>query len=93
MNKKNKHRKINENEHDSQFEDYRVINQNHKAEYVNDKLSKSTIHIETKNLDLNKVGIDFDATSFYPSALWDGKSVFPKKLSGFAFKPDITKFM
>ena len=31
--------------------------------------------------------MDFDATSFYPSAMWDEKSVYPKIETGFAFKP------
>ena len=33
--------------------------------------------------------MDFDATSLYPSAMWDGKSVYPKIESGFAFKPEM----
>ena len=40
----NKHKKPFENEFDSQFEDHRDINQDEKAKYVNDKLSKLTIH-------------------------------------------------
>ena len=31
--------------------------------------------------------MDFDATSLYPSAMWDEKSVHPKIETGFAFKP------
>ena len=31
--------------------------------------------------------MDLGATSPYPSAIWDEKSVYPKKESGFAFKP------
>ena len=30
--------------------------------------------------------MDFDATSLYPSAMWDEKVVFPKVETGFAFK-------
>ena len=33
--------------------------------------------------------MDFDATSLYPSAMWDEKSVNPKIETGFAFKPNI----
>ena len=33
--------------------------------------------------------MDFDATSFYPSAMWDEKSVYPKVDTGFAPKPHI----
>ena len=32
--------------------------------------------------------MDYDATSLYPSGMWDEKSVYPKIESGFAFKPD-----
>ena len=31
--------------------------------------------------------IDFDATSLYPSATYNEKSVYPKTEKGFAFKP------
>ena len=31
----------------------------------------------------------FDATNFYPSHMWDEKSVYPKTESGFAFKPHL----
>ena len=31
--------------------------------------------------------MDFDATSLYPSAMWDEKSVYPKIETGFAFEP------
>ena len=33
-----------------------------------------------------------DAKSFYPSAMWDGKSVFPKVESVFAFNPNMNVF-
>ena len=29
-------------------------------------------------LDLNESNMDFDSTSFYPSAMYDKKSVYPK---------------
>ena len=32
--------------------------------------------------------MDFDPSSFYPSATWDENSVYPKIEIGFAFKPD-----
>ena len=31
--------------------------------------------------------MDLDATSLYSSAMWDEKSVYPEKETGFAFKP------
>ena len=33
--------------------------------------------------------MDFDATSLYPFAMWNEKSVYPKLETGFAFKPHI----
>ena len=35
--------------------------------------------------------MDFDATSLYPSAIWDEKFVYPKIETGFAFKPLMNK--
>ena len=40
-------------------------------------------------LDSNKTQMDFDATSLYPSAMWDENSVFPKIETGFAYKPHV----
>ena len=45
------------------------------------------IHKELSKLDSNKTQMDFDATSLYPSAMWDQNSVYPKIETGFAFKP------
>ena len=33
------------------------------------------IHKELSNLDLNKTQMDYYATSLYPNAMWDEKSV------------------
>ena len=55
--------------------------------YVNKKLNMLSIHKQLSKLDSNKTQMDFDATSLYPSAMWDEKSVYPKIESGFAFKP------
>ena len=35
--------------------------------------------------------MNFDATSLYPSAMWDEKSVYPKIETGFVFKPHMDK--
>ena len=40
-----------------------------------------------KRLDLNEIGMDFNATNLYQSAMWDENSVHPSIESGFAFKP------
>ena len=54
---------------------------------MNKKLNRLSIHKELSKLELNKTQMDFDATSLYPSALWDENSVYPKIETGFAFKP------
>ena len=43
------------------------------------------IHKELSKLDSNKTQMDYDATSFYPIAMWDENSVYPKIETGFAF--------
>ena len=45
------------------------------------------IHKQLSILDSNKTQMDYDATSLSPSALWDENSEYPKKETGFAFKP------
>ena len=45
------------------------------------------IHKELSKLDSNKTKMDFDATSLYPSAMWDENSVYPKIETGLVFKP------
>ena len=72
-------RKIIENQYDSQFDDYRDINQEERTIYINNKLSKLTIHEKLHKRNLNDVMMDFDTTSLYPSAMWDENSVYPKK--------------
>ena len=47
------------------------------------------VHIQLAKLDSNDTQMDYDATSLYPSAMWDEKSVYPKVETGFAFKPDM----
>ena len=41
------------------------------------------IHEKLIKLDLNNIMMDFDASSFYPSAMWDKNSIYPKVESGF----------
>ena len=48
-----------------------------------------SIHKELSKLVSIKTQMDYDATSLYPSGMWDEKSVYRKKESGFYFKPDM----
>ena len=50
-----KQRKKEEDDYDSQFKDYRDINQDQKAKYINDKLSKLPIHYNLQKLNFDKV--------------------------------------
>ena len=83
----NKYEKQYGKEFDSRYDDYRDINEKEKTDYVNKKLNKLPIHKKLSELDSNKTQMDFDATSLYPSAMWDQNSVYPKIETGFAFKP------
>ena len=83
----NKQRKILEDEYDSKFKDYRDIDIEETTEHINKELNKLPIHKKIQKLNHNDVMMDFDATSLYPSAMWDQNSVYPKIETGFAFKP------
>ena len=83
----NKQRKILEDEYDSKFKDYRDIDIEERTEHINKELNKLPIHKKLQKLNHNDVTMDFDATSLYPSAMWDQNSVYPKIETGFAFKP------
>ena len=83
----NKHRKIIEDEYDSQFIDYRNNVEEERTEHINKEVSKLPKHKKLQKLDVNDVMMDFDATSLYPSGMWDENSVYPKIEAGFAFKP------
>ena len=87
----NKHEKEYEKEFDSKYNDYRDFNPKEKEKYVNEKLNKLPIHKELSKLDSNKTQISYDATSLYPSAMWDCNSVYPKIETGFAFKLHMNK--
>ena len=82
-----KYEKQHAKEFDSKYNDYRDIDQKEKEKFVNRKLNMLPIHKELSKLDSNKTQMDFDATSLYPSAMWDEKSIYPKIETGFAFKP------
>ena len=83
----NEQRKIIEDEYDSQFKDYRDNDEEERSEHIIKELNKLLIHKKLQKLNQNDVMMDYDATSLYPSAMWDENSVYPKTESGFAFKP------
>ena len=87
----NKQRKRIEDEYDSKFKDYRDIDVEKRTEHINRELIKLPIHKKLQKLNHNDVMMEFDATSLYPSAVWDENSVYPKIKTGFAFKPHMNK--
>ena len=83
----NKHEKLYPKEFDSKYDDYRDINQKEKTDYINKNLTCYQFMNSCQNWDLNKTQMDFDATSLYPSAMWDKNSMYPKIETGYAFQP------
>ena len=91
MEYKNKYFKIFKKEYEDQFTDYRDENIDEKEKYINEKLSALPIHKLIKQIKLVELLWDFDATSLYPSAMWDEKSIYPKIESGYSFTRDMNK--
>ena len=58
-----------------------------KTEYTNNKLNILPIQGQLSKLVLKRTQMDFDATSFYPPAMWNNDSVYPKVESGYTFTP------
>ena len=90
---KKKHFKIFEKEYENQFNDYRDEDVEEKEKYINEKLSILEIHKLLKQIELKELLWDFDATSLYPSAIWDEKSIYPRIETGYAFTRDMNKFL
>ena len=89
----NEHRRIIQNEYDSQFKGYRDNDPEERTENINNKFSKLPTHEQLQKLNVHEFMMDFDARSLFPSAMWDEKSVFPKKETWFALKPHMKKLM
>ena len=86
MEYKNKHFKVFEKEYKDQFNDYRDENVEDKEKYINEKLSNLRLHKIKKRKELIHLLWDFDAVSLYPSGMWDPKSIYPKKETGYAYE-------
>ena len=85
----NKYGKQYTKEFDSKYVDNKDIDREIKTDFINKKHNMLAIYKELSKLKSNKTQMDHDATSFYPSAMWDENSVYPKIESGFAFKPNM----
>ena len=86
---KKKHYDIFEKEYENQFDDYRLEDEEDKEKYINDKLSQLRIHKLLKQIELVHLLWDFDAVSLYPSAMWDEKSIYPRKETGYPYTRDM----
>ena len=78
-----------EKEYESQFDDYRLENEEEKQKYINEKLSELRLHKIKKRIELIHLLWDFDAVSLYPSAMWDENSIYPRDETGYAFTRDM----
>ena len=85
MKYKKKYCDIYKKEYESQFNDYRDENEDDKENYINKKLGDLKIHKLLKQINLIDLLWDFDATSLYPSAMWDEKSIYPRIETGYAY--------
>ena len=86
LNYKKKYYDIYKKEYESQFDDYRLENEDDKEKYINEKLSNLKIHKLLKQIEIIDLLWDYDATSLYPSAMWDEKSIYPRIETGYAYK-------
>ena len=93
MEYKNKNFKIFEKEYEDQFDDYRDEDIDEKEKYNNEKLSELPIHKLIKQIKIVELLWDFDATSLYPSAMWDEKSIYPRIETGYSFTRDMNKYL
>ena len=60
-----------------------------KEKHINRNLSKVPIHQLKKQIKLDELLWDFDSVSFYPSAMWVEKSIYPTIETGYAYTEDM----
>ena len=89
MKYKKKYYDIYKREYESQFNDYRLENEEDKEKFINEKLSQLRIHKLLKQIEFAHLLWDFDAVSLYPSAMWDEKSIYPRIETGYAYIRDM----
>ena len=78
-----------EAEYLSNYSDYRQVKQQDKDRYINEKLTELDISKKLKALNRDDLLMAFDATSLYPSAMYDENSTYPKIETGYAFTPEM----
>ena len=86
---KKKNYDIYKKEYEDQFNDYRDEDVDEKEKYKNEKLGNLRLHKLIKQIELIHLLWDFDATSLYPSAMWDEKSIYPRIETGYTYTRDM----
>ena len=71
----NKYEKMYAKEFDPKYDDYRDINQKEITDFINNKHNMLANLKQMSKIDLNVIQLAPDATSLYPSAMWDKNSV------------------
>ena len=74
----NKHLETMRKDCESNFDDFRDIDEEEKEKYISEKLSKHPIHLLIKPINLDELLWDIDALGLYPSAIWEKKSIYPR---------------
>ena len=86
---KKKHYEMFEKEYENNFDDYRNEDADEKEKYINEKLSNLRLQKLIQRIELTHLIWDFDAVNLYPSAMWDGKSIYPRIETGYAYQSDM----
>ena len=89
MKLKNDHLEITKEEYESNFDDYRDIDEEEMENCINKKLGELPIHKFLQQLGLIDLLWSYDANSLYPSAMSDEQSIYRRKDTGYAPTPDM----
>ena len=88
MKYKNDNLKIIKEEYESNFDEYRDIDEEEMNEYINKILGELPSHYLLQQLSLEDLLWSYDANRLYPSAMSDPKSIYPRIETGYAYTPD-----
>ena len=89
MKYKKHHEEIIKKAYESEFNDYRIIDEEEMNNYINEKLSEFPIHKLLQELNINDLLWDFDAVSLYPSAKSGPKPFYLRMETGYAYTQDM----
>ena len=86
---RNEQLKINKEDHEKIFYEYRDINEEKMNKHINKKLGQLPIDQILQQLSLNDLLWNFNSVSLYPAAMSDEKSNYTRIETGHAFTPDM----